>query len=145
MSPVPAMPCTTLAKTSGAIIALMRWRNVSRMRMSQSTHVALLAAGRPLSHQPRKAPSTSPSRICWLRVNRHHAFGADEAEAGWGEAMKICFRARSRRQARRPRPRAGELRQQYYLEPEGNVPIRPSAVLRVKNYQPRELRFAFAV
>ena len=81
MSPVPAMPCTMLAKTSGAIIALIRCRKMSRPSVSHSSQPAFVAGGRLLIHQPTRQPTTNPRRICFVRLGWYQ----DRRDAPAGE------------------------------------------------------------
>ena len=87
MSPVPAMPCTTLAKTSGAIIALIRCRTISRMSTSHWSQVLRASGGSCASAMPSTTPSTSPSMICFVRLKRYQGCGASGAPAGCGVTM----------------------------------------------------------
>ena len=78
--PAPAMPATSVAKISGAMIILIIRRNSwlnGRMYLAHSGFVLLTIA-------PTMIPRTRPIRICWVSESPRVRGGSGTDAAGMG-------------------------------------------------------------
>ena len=68
-SPPPAMPITIVENTSGAMMDLIRFRKISRMKESEEENSGAI--------HPRNTPNMRPKKICLGREICHHGLFTD--------------------------------------------------------------------